>query len=62
MKKILAIGTAALMMIGGCCSWNGGCEDNTRPIVSPTNITDTVQDTGDPILPHFIPWWAKEKR
>lgn len=35
--------------------------DRPQPIVSPTNITDTAQDEGDPILPHLIPWWAKEK-
>ena len=35
--------------------------DRPQPIVSPTNITETVQDSSDPILPHLIPWWAKEK-
>lgn len=62
MKTILSIVTAALMLIGGCCSVNGGCGDNPQPIVSPTNITDTVQDVGDPVLPPYVPWWAKEKR
>ena len=62
MKKILSIGFAALLLIGGCCSVNGGCGDNPQPIVSPTNITDTVQDVGDPVLPPYVPWCAKEKR
>lgn len=62
MKKILSIGFAALLLIGGCFSVNGGCGDNPQPIVSPTNITDTVQDVGDPVLPPYVPWWAKEKR
>lgn len=58
MKKILAIGIAALMLISGCCSGNGGCGDNPQPIVSP-NITDTAQDSNAPAFPYFIPWWAK---
>ena len=62
MKKVLATGIAALMLMCGCCSVNGGCGDNPQPIVSPTNITDTVQDVGDPVLPSYVPWWAKEKR
>lgn len=61
MKKILAIGIAALALISGCCSGNGGCGDNPQPIVSPTNITDTVQGNGDPVLPPYIPWWVREK-
>ena len=61
MKKILAIGIAALMLLGGCCSVNGCCGDNPQPIVSPTNITNTVQDDGEPKLPPLIPWWAKEQ-
>ena len=59
MKKILAIGIAALMLLGGCCSGNGGCGDNPQPIVSPTEINDTEQDSNAPTFPYFIPWWAK---
>ena len=62
MKKILAIGIAALMLLSGCCSGNGGRGDNPQPIVSPTNITNTVQDEGDPKLPPLIPWWEKENK
>lgn len=62
MKKILVVGIAALMLMCGCRSVNGGCGDKPQPIVSPTNITDTVQDVGDPVLPPYVPWWAKEKR
>lgn len=61
MKQILAIGIAALMLLSGCCSGNGGCGDNPQPIVSPTNITNTVQGDSEPMLPHYVPWWAKEK-
>ena len=59
MKKILAIGIAALMLLGGCCSVNGGCGENPQPIVSPTNMSDEKQDGDAPHFPYFIPWWAK---
>ena len=61
MKKMLALCIAAQMLISGCRSGNGGCGDNLQPIVSPTNITDTVQGNGDPVLPPYIPWWVREK-
>ena len=62
MKKSIAIVVAALALIGGCCSKKGGCGDNPQPpIVSPTNITNTVQGDSEPTLPHYVPWWAKEK-
>lgn len=62
MKRIVSIGFAALALIGGCCTTKGGCGDNPQPpIVSPTNITNTVQGDSEPTLPHYVPWWAKEK-
>ena len=62
MKRIVSIGFAALALLEGCCSGKGGCVDSPQPpIVSPTNITNTVQGDSEPVLPHYVPWWAKER-
>lgn len=60
MKVFIAFVLLALSLVSGGCSAAGGYDSN-QPIVSPTNISDTDQEDGEPILPHLIPWWAKEK-
>ena len=56
LRKVL-LAALLLSLAGGCIQPKGG--DN-EPIVSPTNITNEVQDANDPVLPPYIPWWWKE--
>lgn len=60
MKLIPCICIAAVPFVSGCLSEGGVSGGNGKPIVSPTDISDSVQDDSDPVLPHFIPWWVEE--
>lgn len=55
MRYFLLICVAALSLMGGCCS--GKCDG--EPVVSPTVITDEKQDSADPVLPAYKPWWKE---
>lgn len=48
----------ALLVAGGCIHTNDNCGNS--PIVSPTRITNEVNDKDDPVLPPYTPWWVKE--
>lgn len=63
MKRIIAIGFAALALIGGCCSKCGNCGSGDKPIVSPAEVnTNNVTSVGEPVLPSLVPWWVEEDK
>ena len=55
MKRMMLLSLLSLLLAGGCIHTNGDGTDDT--IVSPTNISTEVQDSTDPVLPAYIPWW-----
>ena len=56
MLRQIVIGVVSAFLIGGCIHTSNGDGDN-NPIVSPTNTSTEVQDSEDPVLPAYIPWW-----
>ena len=58
MRYLVLISFAALSILGGCCNAQGGGDN---PVVSPTVITDEKQNSADPILPAYKPWWVEDK-
>ena len=60
MRKIQLIGVSVLMAFAGCKAKPHIDNPSPPPIVTPTVITNAVQDTDYPVLPPYIPWWVKE--
>ena len=56
MKHLFILFVSISLLISGCCSGKG-CSN--EPVVSPTNTSTEVQESGVPILPVLIPWWVK---
>lgn len=59
MIRLISISVLSLLLAGGCIHTKCG-DGGNDPIVSPTNISTEVQDTEDPVLPPYTPWWAQE--
>ena len=48
----------SLLLVGGCIYTNSN--EVNAPIVSPSFITNDVNDKDDSVLPPYTPWWVKE--